>query len=256
MFADVNLALRVEGAEVRMMRALPHGFSVDLSGGVARFVRKGSPLNKVIGVGIDVPLDVPALAEIERRFAAHDEPVRFELATLAQPEVGCTLTERGYRLMGFENVLARPLIDTAVADPAELMTDFDEWRSLTVEGFLAGDDSGIKGDAATRAAMDELFEDIREAPGYQRYVARIDGKAAGAASMRVDGDIAVLAGAATLPAFRRRGVQSRLLATRLRDAYRQGAKIAVMTSWVGTQSQANAMKQGFSLLYPRAVLVR
>jgi GNAT superfamily N-acetyltransferase len=74
--------------------------------------------------------------------------------------------------------------------------------------------------------------------------------------MRLDGDVALLAGAATLPAFRRRGVQRALLRARLADAARAGCARAIVVTQPGTTSQANAQRQGFHLLYARALLVQ
>ena len=89
-----------------------------------------------------------------------------------------------------------------------------------------------------------------------RYLACRDGAVAGAASLvRMDG-VALLCGAATLPPHRRRGVQTALLARRLELAAQAGCDLAVVTTQPGSRSQENAQKQGFSLLYTRAVLVR
>jgi GNAT superfamily N-acetyltransferase len=67
--------------------------------------------------------------------------------------------------------------------------------------------------------------------------------------------IAQFAGAATLPAHRRRGVQSALLAARLADAHAAGCEIAVVTTRPGSPSQYNVQRAGFQLLYARAVLI-
>jgi GNAT superfamily N-acetyltransferase len=61
---------------------------------------------------------------------------------------------------------------------------------------------------------------------------------------------------ATLPAHRRHGVQSALLATRLERAGRAGCDVAVVTTQPGSKSQENVQKHGFELLYTRAILVR
>jgi GNAT superfamily N-acetyltransferase len=63
-------------------------------------------------------------------------------------------------------------------------------------------------------------------------------------------------GAATLPAHRRRGVQSALLAARLEAAGRLGCDVATVTTHPGSKSQENVHRQGFALLYTRAILVR
>jgi hypothetical protein len=47
-----------------------------------------------------------------------------------------------------------------------------------------------------------------------------------------------------------------LLAARLSDAAKAGCDIAVVTTAPGSKSQQNAQRQGFALLYTRAVLVK
>jgi ribosomal protein S18 acetylase RimI-like enzyme len=74
--------------------------------------------------------------------------------------------------------------------------------------------------------------------------------------MRIVDGIAQLTGAATAPAFRRRGIQSALLAARLADATAAGCDVAVITVQPGSKSQQNAQRRGFDLLYTRAVLVK
>ena len=84
----------------------------------------------------------------------------------------------------------------------------------------------------------------------------IPGEIAGGGSIRITERVAQLSGAATLPAHRRRGVQSALLRARLHDASRQGCDLAVVTTEPGSKSQANVQRVGFALLYARAVLIR
>lgn len=55
------------------------------------------------------------------------------------------------------------------------------------------------------------------AGGVQRYLARCDGVVAGAVGMCVTGGQAQFTGAATLPGYRRRGIQAALLSVRLAD---------------------------------------
>src|SRR5215475_15334597 len=66
--------------------------------------------------------------------------------------------------------------------------------------------------------------------------------------------VAQLTGSATLPAFRRRGVQAALIAARLGHACERGADLAAVTTAPGSQSQANVMKHGFLLGYARVIL--
>ena len=89
-----------------------------------------------------------------------------------------------------------------------------------------------------------------------RYVALRDGVIAGGASFRMAEGVAQLAGAATAPAHRRRGVQTALLSARLADAAAAGCDVAVVTTQPGSKSQQNVQRQGFDLLYTRAILVK
>lgn len=74
--------------------------------------------------------------------------------------------------------------------------------------------------------------------------------------MRTFEGVALLCGSSTLPAHRRRGVQTTLLATRLAEAAAVGCDLAVVTTLPGSRSQHNVQRHGFELLYTRAILVR
>ena len=100
------------------------------------------------------------------------------------------------------------------------------------------------------------LRDVMDVPGFDRYCAWIDGELVGPATLRLDDGLAQLCGAATLPAWRRRGVQTALLQRRLADAAAAGCDLALMTTSPGTKSQENGLKQGFALLYVRALMVK
>ena len=95
--------------------------------------------------------------------------------------------------------------------------------------------------------------------GQRRIVSDVlvrDGVIVGGATMRISEGVAQLTGAATVPAHRRRGVQTALLSARLADAAAAGGDIAVVTTQPGSKSQQNVQRRGFDLLYTRAVLVK
>jgi GNAT superfamily N-acetyltransferase len=267
MFATIDLANSIETAEARLIHDVvqsarkngkaPSAFARKLSSGVAGFIRRGSPMNKVIGVGFEEKTE--SWKALEQEYHAEHEPVHVELSTLCPTPLGKVLTKRGYRLMGFENVLGITLDETESAESAtrvQLVTarELPEWQRLLIDGFSAPDATGIVLDNFTRDVISQAMEDMTFSSGYERYLAKLDGHLVGAAGMRLDGHIALLTGAATLPSFRKRGVQRALLARRLADAAQAGAQLAVITTGGGTQSMANAIKQGFRLLYSRAIL--
>ena len=115
LFCDVGLAERLERVEAQLVAEAAgaarrrqgggDGFVIPLAGGVATFAEPGSPFNKVAGLGFAGTPTAADLDEIERAFAARGTDVQFELSHLGDPRVGTLLTDRGYRLTSFENVL-------------------------------------------------------------------------------------------------------------------------------------------------------
>jgi ribosomal protein S18 acetylase RimI-like enzyme len=269
MFADVALACRIELAESRLAAALagaadaPAAAIREVGGGIAALVGPGSPMNKIVGLGF-APLDSGVLAEVEASWREREEPVRIELCALADPDVLALLAARGYQLMAFENVLGLDLLHVFDAEPLEVGVGVERvrdgtlsaWASVAVDGFAAPDGTGAVVDEYARDVLEHVMADFARTPGMRRYLARYDGMPAGAASIRLEHGIAQLCGATTLPEYRRRGIQRALLAARIEEARAEGCELAVITTAPGSQSQANAQRRGFSLLYTRAVLIK
>jgi GNAT superfamily N-acetyltransferase len=273
MFCDTALAQRIERAEAqfiveasaaaRRRRADDAGFVIPVAGGVASFAEVGSPYNKVAGLGFSGMPSPATWQEIERAYAAVGAAVQVELAHLADPAIGALLTERGYRLLLFDNVLGRVLR----GEPERVMPpgvevrpsgeeEFQAWLDIVLDGFAHPDTQEAAGhDELPREVMAGAAQDFSAAGGI-RYIALRDGVIAGGARLRMAEGVAQLAGATTAPAHRRRGVQTALLSARLADAAAAGCDIAVVTTLPGSKSQQNVQRQGFDLLYTRASLVR
>jgi ribosomal protein S18 acetylase RimI-like enzyme/ketosteroid isomerase-like protein len=273
LFCDTALAGRIERAEAQFIaqsseaarrRAGTAGFVIPIAGGVASLAGEGSPFNKVAGLGFDGVPDPAALDEIEEAFAACGSPVQIELAQLADPAIGALLTGRGYRLESFENVLGRAL----TGDPERVTPpgvevrpsgaeEFEEWLDVVAEGSAHPDAQGVPWhEEFPREMIIGVERDMAAAGLVVRYAGLRGGIIAGGASMRMAEGVAQLTGAATAPAHRRRGVHTALLSARLADAAAAGCDVAVITTQPGSKSQQNAQRQGFDLLYTRAVLVK
>jgi ribosomal protein S18 acetylase RimI-like enzyme len=275
MFASVTLASRIDRAEMCLTGSVvavvvasqpaARAFVEPIAGGVATYAGRSSPMNKMIGVGFAGVPPAQRLDEIEALFRERGEPLQAEVSTLADPAVAAALTGRGYRLRNFENVSGRRLVD-ADRDPPEpagigieLMpqSGVAEWIDAAITAFQHPDGKGVPADQLPpRDLLDAALRPFATADGFRRYWARIGGQLAGVATLRIDDGIAQLCGAATLPGFRRRGVQGALLRRRLADGARAGCELAVMTTQPGSTSQENGHRQGFALLYARAVLVK
>jgi GNAT superfamily N-acetyltransferase len=272
LFCDTALAGRIERAEAQLItlsneaarrRTGSAGFVIPVAGGVASFAGEGSPYNKVAGLGFGGVPDAPALNETERAFAAFGAPVQIELAHLGDPAILAVLAVRDYRLESFENVLGRALTDEPerVMPPGvevRLSTEDESevWLDVVAEGSIHPDTQGVPWhEVFSREAIIAAERDSAAA-GDVRYAALRDGGIVGGATMRIAEGVAQLTGAATVPAHRRRGVQTALLSARLADAAAAGCDVAVIITQPGSKSQQNAQRQGFDLLYTRAVLVK
>lgn len=275
------MAARIERAECRTVLAFAaelqaRGADVmiqEIGGTSAVFGGAGQPINKLAGLGFAAPIDDDAMARVERGYDARGAELRVELSTLADPSAGILLTRRGYELAGYENVLGIRLDDALVRD-LQLAAQSDAARDVTVsraaatetgtwietvtDGFCHPD--VFDGPPPTESFGRDLILDMMAVsstvPGLALYLARREGVIAGGGSVRIEDRLAQLSGASTLPAHRRRGVQSALLRARLLDAAREGCDLAIVTTEPASKSQENVQRAGFVLLYSRAILIR
>lgn len=272
-FCDVALAARIERAEAQFMaecsrasrrrRGDAQGFVMPVAGGTAVFAEADSPFNKVVGLGFDGVPGAAEMDEVERSFAACGAPVQVELPHLAAQEVGTFLTGRGYRLVSFENVLGHALADGSepVVPPGIEVgrsgeEELEDWLDVVVRASLHPDAQGVPSHEEFPRHILENAERDAAAAGVLRYSALREGVLAGGAGLRTAEGVAQMTGAGTAPEHRLRGVQTALTSARLADAAAAGCDIAVVTTQPASRSQQNVQRQGFDLLYTRAVLVK
>ncbi len=271
LFCGTELAARIESAEAQLIEAATAaaqgrgaaGLALPVAGGLACMAEPGSPMNKVVGLGFGGAPAAATMEVIERAFADAGVPVAVELCNLADPDVIDVLSGRGYLLVGFENVLGRafvggepPPAPTGIEVRPARAGERDAWVQVVVDGFAHPDGEGVPThEEFPRDVVERAQRDFENA-GATAYVAICDGAVAGGGSIRYTEGVAQLTGAATLPGYRRRGIQAALLATRLRDAAGAGCDIAVVTTAPGSMSQKNVQRSGFQLLYTRSVLVK
>src|SRR5688572_22891434 len=127
--ATLELARRIDRAEIDFCAMAaragrPDGVaSLEIAGGRALCSFAGSPLNKMLGLGLGSPVQDEDLDAIEAFYDERGIPVQIELCPLAAPGVSARLTKRGYQLQAFENQLVRSLDGTApVPEPTFRVT--------------------------------------------------------------------------------------------------------------------------------------
>jgi GNAT superfamily N-acetyltransferase len=269
----MELAGRIERAEAELISVLSRatqartgtgdGFVREIGGGVASFAEADSPFSKVAGVGFAGVPDEAEWKSVEAAFAERGAVTQVELAHLADPEIAPLLSDRGYRLEGYENVLGydvttapEPVLPPGIEVRRSGPEEFDAWLDVVVEASLHPDTEGVPWhDEFPREVLENAQRDSAAA-GLIRYVALRDGVFAGGAEFRVADGIAQFAGAATASEHRRHGVQTALLSARLVDAAAAGCEVAVIVTQPGSKSQQNSQRRGFDLLYTRATLVK
>src|SRR5262245_14494924 len=123
MHATLELARRIDRAEIDFCaivtkQSTPDAAAIERGGGLALYGAPGSPVNKVLGLGLGIGATDDDIDAIEQFYAERGCPVQIELCPLASPDLPSRLIKRGFVLQAFENELARPAPTELVQPPA------------------------------------------------------------------------------------------------------------------------------------------
>ena len=266
MLSDLELARRLEEAEsfasetfalCLSYRRPDVGAAVEpIAGGRAVFAGPGSPLTEAKAMGLHGPVTEADLDRLEAFYFGRREPCRVFVCPMAEPSLIEGLGRRGYRLSGFENFLAMPLFPEASRPPAIPGIEIrpagpdaaDLYASVVAPNF-----------AGPEGPTDEHHDLIASMFGIghsSAFLAYVDGRPAGGGAVLIHRGVALLAGAATMPAYRNRGVHAALHHARLALARSSGCDLAAQAALPGSTSQRNAERRGLQVAYTRAILVR
>ena len=224
----------------------------DVHGTLVMFDGVGSPLTQSFCLGLASEPDANTLEAIESFFRERGASVEHEVSPLALGDPLALLAARGYIPIELTSVMFRPvsLAPGAPASPtpaaaAHLVTpaEADAWADAAADGW---------------SEMPEVVPFVRDigtvyavTVGAHCFAAELDGMIAGAGVLAIHDGVALLGGASTRPAFRRRGAQLALLDARLRHADAAGCDLAMMCARPGSDSQRNAERHGFRVAYTR-----
>ena len=262
-FSDKALAQKLERTEARAnadfveSRALLFPASgaewIEVAGVYAMFDGIESPSTQTFGLGVFAEITNAELTAIEAFFKRHNAPVFHEVSPLADPSLMALLNERGYQPIELTSVMYQTLnAETAPGLPnnpniSTRIIGKDEveiWAKMCAAGW-AGEMPELSG------FMLEFCSIGANSKSSLPFIAELDGQPIASGSMSIYEDVAMLAGASTIPAGRNKGAQTALLAARLQHAAEKGCTIAIMGALPGSQSQRNAEKNGFRIAYTR-----
>jgi len=262
-FVDLEFARRLEMAEtilpdtieaIRRNKPSRPVASEAIAGGVAFFGGPTFPANQIVGMGLYGEVNSDDVGRVEEFYRSRGVASTVVVSPLADPALLRLLGLRGYRIGEFNSVLIRRIDANERFMPAAGITTervseetAPTWRRTVAQGFS---------DIVT--VSEDVFDGFALLPGSLDFLARIDGEVAGGCGGRIipEARIAALYGTATLPPFRRRGVQTALIACRLHEAALAGCEYAVVSTQPGTGSQHNLERRGFRVAYTKAVMIR
>jgi GNAT superfamily N-acetyltransferase len=266
-FIDLDLARRVEMAEASAGRecaeACQHSHSEhsvaveEIAGGVAVFAGVDSPITQAIGVGLHGPVSDAEVDALSGFFHSRNAPAAIELCPLVEISLYQKFAARDYHLLELTDVLilddleAARMPDTMSSGVTVRAATPDEsklWSQTVAAGFAEG--------FPVTPAMLDVMEGCYGRRDACFFLAFVDGIVAGGGAVFAGQGVCGLFGASTLPAFRRRGAQSALLATRLAWAREKGCDLAVSFARPGSRSHRNLERSGFRVAYTRTKLVR
>lgn len=262
-FSDRQLSQKLERSEARAnaaytqarARLMPESGAtwIEVAGAYAMFDGTDSPLTQTFGLGVFDEITGKELDELEAFFRERGAPVFHEVSPMADLSLLGLLNERGYQPIELTSVLYQeietrnkairalnPEIKTRITEPGEE----EIWARTAADGWGT--------EAAGLAEFMFNFGRVSaSAEGGFPFLAELGGRPISAGMLFIYDDVAILAGASTVPEGRRKGAQNALLAARLRFAAEKGCRIAMMGALPGSQSQRNAEKNGFRIAYTR-----
>ncbi|HVE55368.1 MAG TPA: GNAT family N-acetyltransferase [Pyrinomonadaceae bacterium] len=262
-FSDRKLSQKLERTEARSnaafvearVKLFPESGAewIEVAGAYAMFDGAESPLTQTFGLGVFDEITDRELDELEAFFKRHDAPVFHEVSPLADMSLVALLNARNYQPIELTSVMFQeiagetsldlplnPLIKTRIIEKGEEKL----WAQTAANGW-ATEMEGLA------EFMFQLGQVSAQTEGGSPFLAELEGVPVSAGMLFIYDDVAILAGASTVPEGRRKGAQTALLDARLKFATAQGCRIATMGALPGSQSQRNAEKNGFRIAYTR-----
>jgi acetyltransferase (GNAT) family protein len=260
-FANLELARKLERTESRSnaafvearARAFPEVGATwtEVAGAYAMFDGPGSPVTQTFGLGMFEPVTAENMDAIEQFFLERGADVFHEVCPLADSSTFQFLNERNYKAIEFSSVLYRPISTALRLDASRneqirvrLIDDgeVDLWAQTASEGW------------SEFTEVVDFMRDLGQVFARSKsltFFAELDDKPIATGVLAIAGEVALLAGASTIPSARRQGAQLALLEQRLRYGAAQGCTIGMMVTQPGSGSQRNAERHGFRIAYTR-----
>ncbi|MDQ6705814.1 MAG: hypothetical protein M3Z85_07605 [Acidobacteriota bacterium] len=258
--SDLSLAYRLEAAEAAnitaLARALSHNYPdaafQPFAGGTAVFAGIDSPMTHALGIGLDGPVAESEMKAMEAFFRDRGSACLIDLCPMADSSVIAFVQSRPYRVIEFNNVLARKIDREEIfqrSPGVRIVTGAEStiWARVVAEGF-----------SENIPLSDEAVDHMAGSCEAGQYWLAGSGESGpmGGAAMGIQNGVALFYGDSILLSARRKGWQSALIAERLEAARQQGCDLAMVSVLPGSGSHRNYERAGFQLIYMRVNLKR
>lgn len=227
-------------------------------GGHLVFAPRRSLVGRAHALGFAGEVTPQHIQHVEDFYFRHESDAQVDVCPYAHPSLFESINQRGFQVAEFNQTLARWIT------PAPNETFTAVWPGVEIRGVTEAE-----GPEWSDVLARVFFAD--QAPQFSGFFlpwvsfanatclgAFIDGKMVGGAVGLIvpQHKMAGLFGAATLPEFRGRGIQTAFLQERLRIAQEAGCDLAVTLTMPGSSSQRNAERAGFRTAYTKVVVVK
>ncbi len=253
MYVDKQLASRMESCikqtHIEVTQKYTQGKILEINGGAACFSGFDSFLSQVVGWGFaTTPKQFKSeITTIEQFYKSlGHQRVDIELCPFTGNELAVFLNNRGYGIAELNNVSALDLksykIETLFDDEFIIREvrehEIEIWAKKVAAGFGFPE-------------AQKQFSRYARAKGVTAFAVLIEDQIIAGATIAMHDAVCDLGVTSTLPAYRGKGLQKKLLLTRLNFAKQQGLELATVTTEPGTVSDLNVQKIGFRCAYTR-----
>lgn len=259
-----ELSVRLEQSEIDYMRSRmlaikerdgnPMGVEIQSFGEATAFYAREMPwgtFNTVKGISAE---DIGYVDDIIGFYCERNRSFQFEIIpTKASADLLAYLSEKGFYQSGFHvTMYGVPTMDLPSFSNGIVIRELnkDEFE-LYGELHCLGTDLNVNGASHVADNNRVLFD----RPGWRFFIGFVDGHPAGVAVMYVNDDTASFTFAATVPEYRRRGLQSAFLQKRILEAAMAKCELIVSQCTYASTSHNNMERLGMRMGYTRSTWV-
>jgi hypothetical protein len=225
------------------------------SSGYLLFVGTDSPLTHALGLGFNGAITGEDLDQMERFFRSRGSAATVDICPFADFSLVELLSQRGYRISEFANVMVRGIAPgEEVPDNAETtevrLADRSEaelYGNTVVRGFFGRDE--------VTPEESNLGRVLFHMPEALAYFGVVDSMPVSCGQMAIHHGVASCFGDSTVIAYRRRGAHTAIIRARVAEAAGRGCDLITAGVSPGTTSQRDYERVGFQVAYTKLTMV-